>query len=307
MSKINEQIERLRELVRKCYSAVASKNGTIPNVGERTVSNLGAAIESIPSVDDWDVVVNVAPSNMNGFLSKKNNIKSFQLKDNTSTDVSNLLYLNKTIERLDIPKIFPNATRASYFMSGAINLQSHVDVKFPVATDVSGFNDLHNVPSIRLVAPNAYYSTNMSYASNATSIYVECGTYNGNFKISNAYKAKLITIKGYFTTFNGMFSNDSSLETAYIPDLSNVTNIDYCFSFCSKLVNLYIDGRMPNISLSNLFTKTCDALSRDSLMRVIDALPTTTNGYTLGLGATNIAKLTNEEIAVATAKGWTIA
>lgn len=48
MSKINEQIERLRELVRKCYSAVAWKNGTIPNVGERTVSNLGAAIESIP-------------------------------------------------------------------------------------------------------------------------------------------------------------------------------------------------------------------------------------------------------------------
>ena len=48
MSKINEQIERLRELVRKCYGAVAGKKGTIPNVGERTMSNLAAAIESIP-------------------------------------------------------------------------------------------------------------------------------------------------------------------------------------------------------------------------------------------------------------------
>lgn len=48
MSKINEQIERLRELVRECYSAVAGKKGTIPNVGERTVSNLPTAIESIP-------------------------------------------------------------------------------------------------------------------------------------------------------------------------------------------------------------------------------------------------------------------
>lgn len=48
MSKINEQIERLRELVRECYGAVAGKKGTIPNVGERTISNLGAAIESIP-------------------------------------------------------------------------------------------------------------------------------------------------------------------------------------------------------------------------------------------------------------------
>lgn len=49
MSKINEQIERLRELVRKCYGAVAGKKGTIPNVGERTMSNLAAAIESIPN------------------------------------------------------------------------------------------------------------------------------------------------------------------------------------------------------------------------------------------------------------------
>lgn len=44
---LNEQIERLRELVRKCYGAVAGKNGTVPEVGERNMENLPAAIGSV--------------------------------------------------------------------------------------------------------------------------------------------------------------------------------------------------------------------------------------------------------------------
>lgn len=47
MSKINEQIERLRELVRKCYATVAGKNGTVPEVGERTMANLPATISKL--------------------------------------------------------------------------------------------------------------------------------------------------------------------------------------------------------------------------------------------------------------------
>lgn len=50
MKTINEQIERLRELVRKCYSAVAAKGGTIPEVGERNMENLPAAIGDIKTI-----------------------------------------------------------------------------------------------------------------------------------------------------------------------------------------------------------------------------------------------------------------
>lgn len=56
---LNEQIEKLRELVRKCYSAVAGKNGTVPEVGERNMENLPAAIgsikEEIPEVEEKEV------------------------------------------------------------------------------------------------------------------------------------------------------------------------------------------------------------------------------------------------------------
>ena len=48
-------------------------------------------------------------------------------------------------------------------------------------------------------------------------------------------------------------------------------------------------------------------LSKQSLLNVINCLCTTTNTLTLTLGSTNMAKLTEAEIAIATAKGWTVA
>lgn len=46
MKTLNEQIERVRELLRKCYGVVASKNGIVPEVGERNMENLPNAIAS---------------------------------------------------------------------------------------------------------------------------------------------------------------------------------------------------------------------------------------------------------------------
>jgi len=48
-------------------------------------------------------------------------------------------------------------------------------------------------------------------------------------------------------------------------------------------------------------------LSHDSLIRVINNLDTVTTATTLTLGAINLAKLTDEEKAMATTKGWTLA
>lgn len=61
---------------------------------------------------------------------------------------------------------------------------------------------------------------------------------------------------------------------------------------------------------SNYFISGCSSLTHDSLMNVINGLyDRKTAGYSvisLRFGSTNLAKLTDEEKAIATNKGWTL-
>lgn len=111
------------------------------------------------------------------------------------------------------------------------------------------------------------------------------------------------------TDISTMFDYCYSLHTLNISgwNLSSVTKISNTFRGCDALVNLITDGcTMPSVSFS---LSTAPLLSAESLNGVITALPMLAEGTTatLTLGTTNKAKLTADEIAVATGKGWTVA
>ena len=59
-------------------------------------------------------------------------------------------------------------------------------------------------------------------------------------------------------------------------------------------------GTYLNISSSTKFT-------REALLEIIGNLKTVTSTKTLTMGSTNLAKLTEEDKAIATNKGWTLA
>lgn len=103
-----------------------------------------------------------------------------------------------------------------------------------------------------------------------------------------------------------LFQNSSNLETI---DLLILADKPYqnttIFQNCSALKNLRIQG----VVASNFDARWCP-LSVDSLMSIINALKdySETGGtYTLTIGSTNLAKLTDAEKAIATQKGWTLA
>jgi surface protein len=86
-------------------------------------------------------------------------------------------------------------------------------------------------------------------------------------------------------------------------DVSKVTSVSSAFYNCTELT----DFKAPkNINATFDFSK-CPNLTHDSLMSIINNLTTRTSTKKLTLGATNLAKLTNEEKAIATNKGWTLA
>lgn len=105
------------------------------------------------------------------------------------------------------------------------------------------------------------------------------------------------------TNIDRMFygaSNIRSLDLSWL-DFSGVTSQSNAFVQCGQLT----DFSGINIKCSFSFA-TCVSLSHQSLLNIIDKLEPVDTATTLTLGAYNLAKLTAEEIAVATAKGWTV-
>ena len=108
------------------------------------------------------------------------------------------------------------------------------------------------------------------------------------------------------TDMSSMFYYCSELTTIPQLNTSNVTDMGGMFDNCSALENL---GGFVNCKVS-LNLSNSSKLTHQSLINVINNLYDLTanglSGQTLTLGSTNMAKLTADEIAIATNKGWTI-
>lgn len=92
----------------------------------------------------------------------------------------------------------------------------------------------------------------------------------------------------------------NSLESIPAYDLSNITSIN--LSSLYKLKEFHATGMKVsfNISSSTNFTK-------EALVEILNNLATVTTTQTLTMGATNLARLTDEDKLIATNKGWTLA
>lgn len=130
---------------------------------------------------------------------------------------------------------------------------------------------------------------------------------------SGAINLREFTMAGWntaaATTMQNLFSNCLSLQRLDISgcSFSNVTNTSGAFTKCVSLRDIVAeDATLPAVSFS---LADSGQLTIDSLMAVIAALPTLADGKTatLTLGAANTAKLTADQIAAATGKGWTVA
>ena len=177
-------------------------------------------------------------------------------------------------------------------------------------------------------------TSNMFYTSR-NSVTIDISTLDMSNSTSMAYmfytcsNLKTIVIDRFntpkVTTLSYAFVNCSNLESLPDIDCSSVNIIANAFNNCSKLTNL---GELQNLGKAytqkttnntnyTLNLSPATKLTHDSLMNVINGLYDLNLSYkvasggtlytqTLNLGATNKNKLSVEEIATCTAKGWTV-
>lgn len=107
---------------------------------------------------------------------------------------------------------------------------------------------------------------------------------------------------GNVTNMNEMFSYCPALKTVPALDASNVTSINSIFGNCTSLKSILMTGIKLSFSISS-----STQFEQSDLVTILNNLATVTTTQTLTMGATNLAKLTDEDKTIATNKGWTLA
>lgn len=190
---------------------------------------------------------------------------------------------------------------------------------------------------------NSYFANNnalfliplisVSKATNCNSMFMHCSSLaalrplntqsctNFGYMFYSCKNLKTIpaidTPKG--VTFSYMFYDCSSLTTIPKLDMSDANTVMSMFEGCSSLTNLggflnlgksYSTTVSANYGYCRLMLSSSTKITHKSLMNVIDNLyDIKTKGcktQQLTLGSNNLKKLTAEEIAIATDKGWTV-
>ena len=121
------------------------------------------------------------------------------------------------------------------------------------------------------------------------------------------------------TNMSSAFYNASSLKEIKKINLGKVTNIDKLLVYCNELTILggfenlgqaYLTTQSANYLNYKLDLSSCTKLTHDSLMNVInnlyDIAAKGVKTQQLALGSKNLEKLTSEEIAIATNKGFSV-
>ncbi len=182
----------------------------------------------------------------------------------------------------DIPKVFDAGKQSQYdeFWDNYQNYGESADYQYSFGG--RRWTDELFLPKYDLVGGNFYRCFHSSGITTVDKVIDASGATNMGQAF---YGASIVTIKelrfGERNTFDGTFISARALANLTATGTIAV-NID--FNYCTKL-------------------------TKESLLSIINALKDNAGGttLTLTLGTTNLNKLTDEEKAVATQKGWTLA
>ena len=232
-----------------------------------------------------------------------------QLNTSKVTNVSYMFYNCKTIVTAPILNL-SNVINGESIFRNCANLTTCEISDFSNATILNGlFADcrkLKNTAS-NLTTPKVTDTGFMFYNCSALETAPEMNTSNVINMTKMFYSCnKLTTVPLYDTSkvtrMEEMFWHCSDLQTVPAYDCSNVTNMNNMFASCRSLKSILMTniGVSLNIASSTLF-------ERSDLLTILNNLKTVTSTKVLTMGATNLAKLTDEDKAIATGKGWTLA
>lgn len=309
---ISKEIERLQQAKKDIGDAIVRKGGSVSGTID-TYANSIMALGDVSFRTAIDIVNKSDAKNVDlTMISPKNETTLKNLFDSI-----NIVNLN--VSNWDTS----NITSLNGVFSSMPNLESVECADWNVSNVTSfyatfdGLRSLKNVniskwDTTKSTSFDWFFSNNNSLlqldvsnlkTQNCSSFYSMFGACHSllqldvsKFNMANARTTH--SMFGYCVSF-------TSLDISNF-DLSHVKDIDYMFRRTVKLTTLKTTNlKLPNINMGKIgFNES--PLTVDSIVGLLNALPQSDKGYSFQIGSANIAKLSDEQKAIATDKGWTL-
>lgn len=340
---IATEIERIQNAKASIKASIEAKGVT---VGDGTIDTYASKIDEIQAGGGGEPVAIPYAPRMIKFINYKGTELNYELANLDLANLTTLESMFSgcsNLTTLDLSKFdTKNITSMSGMFSSCSSLQS-LNINHFNTTQVKDMSNMfNNCSKLKTLDLSGFYIPEVTSMSSMFSGCTALTNLNiSNFNLENTSTAysmfqncsSLTSIElnyiGNFPLYsaNAMFSGCSKLTDLDVGEISvdSCANIGSMFSKCSALTNLKLfknigkgyTTKSNNSSSCKLDLSACTNLTHESLVDVINKLYDlnltydVANGGTLYtqqlvLGSTNLAKLTAEEIAIATNKGWTV-
>lgn len=257
--------------------------------------------EYIDDANGWYMKTSLLTDYQNTYNSFKDltTIPQFSSNGNHYKFIPNLLLPSNTkklfmywYDIIEVPSFLKleKITDVSNFFAGCYSLRDFkCPGNFSATTSISGlFQQCTNLSGdISINAPNA---------TSASSAFYLCKNINS-----------ITLTTAPLTVYGRIFLNATKLQSVYNLNLGETSEAQYQPFYCSNLTNItFADGSIINNSTS---FSSCTKLTVNSILNILNILKdlTGSTSATLTLGAGNLAKLTDEQKAIATNKNWVLA
>jgi len=321
---IATEISRLQTAKANIKTSLENKGAIVPT--ETKLDNYPSIIDNLPSGGgrDWtEIGYSSEPSSIqDGFDYAKT------IKDNWNSSVTSLRSrFSRDTNLIYMPLV--DTSNVTDFFNSFNECYSLVEVPLLDTSNVtdmrSTFGNCSSLKKIPLLDTSKVTYMMMCFTNcyslktipqlNTSSVTNMTETFNNCNNLSEIPKLNISNV----TNITRTFSACTKLTT--VPELNceKVNSLNNAFGACSSLTNL---GGLLNIGQNYPLNSTADNynlaialvtspnLTHDSLMNVINKVyDIATKGVAtqkIIIGSTNIAKLTAEEIAIATNKGWSV-
>ena len=310
---ISKEIERLQKAKKDIGDAIVRKGGSVSG----TIDTYAKSVMAL-----GDVSFRTAIDIVNKSDAKNVDLTMISPKNETSLD--SLFFASRKIINLDVSNWdTSNVTSMHFTFESMINLKSVKCADWDVSnvTDFSAmFDDCNNLQTLDVSKWNTSSATNMGFMFSGNKLetldvsnFNTSKVTNMNNMFSDCWSLTHLDISNFDTSnvlkFDGVFAGWNHVcEELNISGL----NLERCISINGTFLNsnfrvIRSEGlKLPNINMSTIGLHSSTALTVDSIVGLFNALPQSDKGYSFQIGSDNIAKLSDEQKAIATNKGWTL-